>query len=470
MGGNVNRRWFAIEPLPRDESADSDNNDNLNQFDIKLKEELVLCYYKTASSKDKSGWIFLSDVTSVTDKVEDNGNAPISWIHVCHPSRTFKLRGESPIDHSLWLTTLKQVCNLQTEENVPVDNEDKRDNLNCVLSSRNLFQPAAATYEKENHFSFESKNSIDNMTNVDHEAEIDFMRRMANSQLSNDNKPRKKIYHHNSKVTEEEDIATKESSILSPSYNEMVTNGIEQHTVLSSYRNGSWIGSDTFPDTDKTDILSKEDCPPSAYWSSNGDFERKGHRSSNSEKDLPSVDAIFDRNIDHRFHRNLKANVADETICKRLGRAILSPKHTVSDESKSANESFDFKSHNDSHQHDEHMGLGNCTVTMVERFSDDVDSYNNDSFATSNSSPHVEDKMSESCNSNDGIEQDYGDRIFQASNYFPSPGKIYVANDWEPEESPPDSNPNNNHKDRVSFETDCSYIADSNFADDDWDA
>ena len=99
FGGNTNRRWFEIER--------SSQND-----------ELLLAYYHQPPSPDeegvprmsKGGWIFLSDVQSVSE------DAIGHWIEIRHPTRTFRVKTDSRADHNSWFQALAELCNPDTKE------------------------------------------------------------------------------------------------------------------------------------------------------------------------------------------------------------------------------------------------------------------------------------------------------------------------------------------------------------------
>ena len=66
--------------------------------------DLALCYYKSSTSRERSGWIFLSDVISVgTDPVD-------RWVEVRHPSRTYRLRASDKAVQRRWLDALRALC------------------------------------------------------------------------------------------------------------------------------------------------------------------------------------------------------------------------------------------------------------------------------------------------------------------------------------------------------------------------
>ncbi len=243
--------------------------------------ELALCYYKTPSSKEKSGWIFLSDVTSVTeengegDEGSSSGMSNVAstglgngykWIHVCHPSRTYKLRCEDWNEQNLWMKTLRQICHTHLDrKKLPVELEKNQDghesssDLECTKGEKVLvssvsikkatktkLQPASPTYEKErshsnNEFDILSSAKRSSNGEKNHKAEIEFIRDITagvndGSKLKLkdvDDLPildHKYHCHHDKLVQEREDNLLFDSG--TPTYHEIITkSGIEQHSL-----------------------------------------------------------------------------------------------------------------------------------------------------------------------------------------------------------------------------------------------
>ena len=78
--------------------------------EIEKKVEWALCYYKTDTSKEKNGWLFLADVKSVyQDKIEQ-------WITVVHPSKTYKLRAPSHVEHKKWFDIISKYSKPKTND------------------------------------------------------------------------------------------------------------------------------------------------------------------------------------------------------------------------------------------------------------------------------------------------------------------------------------------------------------------
>ena len=101
MAGLENKRWFEIEEVSQDEPYSIDADSGLNEQPL----EYILSYYNSPKSKEKSGWIFLSDVTNVTE------DAACHYIILAHPSRTFRLRAIDRNEHEKWFDTFCQLCN-----------------------------------------------------------------------------------------------------------------------------------------------------------------------------------------------------------------------------------------------------------------------------------------------------------------------------------------------------------------------
>ena len=104
MGGDSNLRWFTIEAVHCDKSKSRSNHHENRAIDQEEKEELALCYYKTSTSRDRNGWFFLADVTSLNQ--DETGK----WITIVHPTRTYKLKAPNHKEHLKWFTTLFEYC------------------------------------------------------------------------------------------------------------------------------------------------------------------------------------------------------------------------------------------------------------------------------------------------------------------------------------------------------------------------
>ncbi|KAL7439341.1 hypothetical protein ACHAXH_006689, partial [Discostella pseudostelligera] len=92
-GYSCNRRWFTIERAPK--SGDDGSSD-----------ELLLCYYKLSSAElgQCCGWLFLNDITSLTQDL------PNRWITIEHPTRVIRIQSPTPAQHRVWFYTLSKCC------------------------------------------------------------------------------------------------------------------------------------------------------------------------------------------------------------------------------------------------------------------------------------------------------------------------------------------------------------------------
>lgn len=100
-GSGSNRRWFTIEHIPSNDgsSASNDNDDGEHKI------ELALCYYKRNNDdKERSGWLFLSDVLSLAQDL------PGRWIILEHPTRILRIQSPTPAQHRVWYSTLTKSC------------------------------------------------------------------------------------------------------------------------------------------------------------------------------------------------------------------------------------------------------------------------------------------------------------------------------------------------------------------------
>lgn len=84
MFNSDNRRWFKIQRLEGTE------------------DELALCYFASNKSSDVKGWIFLNDISEIS---EDK-----SCITVVSPARTMTVEAQTIGEHRLWLKALVQLC------------------------------------------------------------------------------------------------------------------------------------------------------------------------------------------------------------------------------------------------------------------------------------------------------------------------------------------------------------------------
>mmetsp|Transcript_29020 Transcript_29020/g.53936 ORF Transcript_29020/g.53936 Transcript_29020/m.53936 type:complete len:549 (+) Transcript_29020:155-1801(+) len=84
MFNNDVRRWFKIQRLEGTE------------------DELALCYFSSNKSKDVKGWIFLSDITELSEEK--------SSLTVVSPARTLTVGTQTIGEHRLWITALVKLC------------------------------------------------------------------------------------------------------------------------------------------------------------------------------------------------------------------------------------------------------------------------------------------------------------------------------------------------------------------------
>lgn len=471
----VNRRWFTIENIPMNDFKDdyfewrSDNDTNNSQY----KDEFALCYYKTPASTEKSGWIFLSDVINLSEIVVGNS----CWIHINHPIRLFKLKVVNQDHHSLWLTTLQRLCGLDSfyDKSRALKDDDEK-NINVFGREMKSLEPAAVTYESENVYNHDSS-SPTLIAEKNHKAQMDFIRELNepkdNGLGDSKNAPTSEnIFHHNSDIVEEEkEVHTNEMSLASPLCHEIVTTtGIEQHTVLSPFKS----------------CLSHNETHFCSSQMSLIDEVQDEHEIPRGLYSLNHPVGSYAQEIDHRLQQNDKAYIGDETICKRLGRAILEPtpvSYLV--ETKDG----------------DNVVVDGATNTMVEKLSIDEAESSKECDLTSDINYIDEHKNSwfeetQRCNNAekgtdlqlhlfqcrdediDGRDEDLDDNDWLDLNEnldeerrnidSSSPDKEKISSQWDDEESL-QSDPGRRRKEQFSFETDCSYLPDDNFVEEDWD-
>lgn len=92
--GTTNSRWFTVEKAACIAGGSSKGSDG----------ELAMCYYKSQTSSEPCGWIFLSDIEAVKQD-------PIScWLTICHPSRTYRIQAPERHQHQRWFSALSILC------------------------------------------------------------------------------------------------------------------------------------------------------------------------------------------------------------------------------------------------------------------------------------------------------------------------------------------------------------------------
>mmetsp|Transcript_20975 Transcript_20975/g.43876 ORF Transcript_20975/g.43876 Transcript_20975/m.43876 type:complete len:559 (+) Transcript_20975:79-1755(+) len=114
-----NRRWFAIERIPiNGVNAESKSTGNATTH------ELALCYYRKSSvpNNERSGWIFLSDVISISQDVADR------WITIEHPTRTLRIQSPAAAQHRVWFSTLSKCCRNAWKESTHSDTPPAEEN------------------------------------------------------------------------------------------------------------------------------------------------------------------------------------------------------------------------------------------------------------------------------------------------------------------------------------------------------
>ncbi len=457
MSGDTNRRWCAIEsPIYNDttatiqrrtstnnsikdvlshhhqsssasnDSTDADSDDQNSSNGVTKKPvELTLSYYKSPSSRDRSGWIFLSDVTNVSEKIDGSNR---KWIQVSHPKRTFKFRGLDQREHDLWMKTLCQLCNLKVNKEESGSGSDDALGITSVTGSvcggngnESTFigckplEPAEATYKKENLSYHESNSSVlhGRATERNHEAEIDFLRELT-SEKQEDNvdpdpdpdpnpNPETYYYWQNEKVVVEEKVQVQEKEAgvpFQPSSfrGEIFTqSAIEQysHTLLSQSTSGSKpekipLKNDDINRHEDEDIcvVSNDHLLPANVKVNVNDVPlTTKYESEEAEKrfDQPtSLSSTGNSNTDHRMLQNINANCADGTIHMRLERAMLEQPCIIKEREDSVTNNCgdvaDSRPITDTSKSTDE----NVIATMVQEISiDDEDS--DSSFATSQS-------------------------------------------------------------------------------------
>ena len=507
------------------------------------KGELALCYYKSPSSREKSGWIFLSDVTDVvekygegrTEKDQDRDKSGISydsifgngfkWIHVCHPRRTYKLRSDDVNEYNLWTKTLRQICQIgelhhsQEERGAILDLEDAS-SATKAKTNKTVLQPASPTYEKE-HSSFTESNTTTTSIEKNHEAEIEFIREITSSKDTKAKKDvdnpfsHRKFHFHNEKLVEENgdnlDIDT-----YPLSYHEIITkSGIEQHTLLSKPGNGQLDFNNSPTNSNPKALMVDQHGVASIDGG-------EGTETHDTDTDMQQqVEGLENWKTDHRLDYSLNNSyVANETIHKRIERAILNPNihentSTSNPASESLNNTFDrYQSESMLKTDDKVMDSNTATITMVEElsFADDDNSERGD-FVTPKSHVYDElvgmnddnslkndDKMLReiqigsdmlrkdvlSLNHNDfnNVEGESKDNIqlnensisMMESDRFETLNKDFLMNDWDENEHESYSGREYKSDDSPygqqpceSFDSDCSYRPDENFVEEEWD-
>lgn len=145
IGGNTNRRYFKIEAIEGASSKGSNNKDGYGVDGEQQRGELALCYYSSPIAKGPSGWLFLADVESIA--VDNIGR----WITLEHPSRCYRLKAPHHELHSLWYTTLSKLCHGTREgaKDIRAENSLRDAMENCAVDRgpKNITNPGVAKQE-----------------------------------------------------------------------------------------------------------------------------------------------------------------------------------------------------------------------------------------------------------------------------------------------------------------------------------
>lgn len=436
------KRWFVIE-----KTVDSDG-------------ELVstLSYYKSPRAKydDRCGWIFLSDVICLEEVKEKSGSntarnitnrrksiaGDYNWdewiIAVKHPARVFRLRAQDRYQHRLWFHTLNEACqHLQSET------QHKKDDVD-VDRAMDKLKPAGAFHKDaiDPRKSFKSDKR-------DISVELEFMRSL-NRSSAEESKHQKSPYDVVS-PTSQSSLHARNESIVNIEKDGDFDGGklvYDEELIRLGYIRDPLQGSKSCIDDD----ASIESCNQTIDVIQTN--VSKTHKQESHTK------------LDHRLEGNKGFHCGDETIQKRLQRAIQSDGVQV----------FNLGRESDCNTYDGMVSMKEGSllshyddevVTMVKEFSME-DISDDESFSKSS--------VEQSIISNDEdsiIEQSktHTQRSFKSSSMV-EPSKLdYKADNTSKILSPTDANssvPQNNR--RYSFESDCSFLPDHDFATSNWDS
>ena len=100
LAGGANKRWFNVRELQ-------------SSWGPELPAELALCYYKSQREKEPDGWIYLKDVTKISDDEK--------VFTLASPARTMTLEAQTRAEHRLWLQGLVHLCTLADLSDVQSD-------------------------------------------------------------------------------------------------------------------------------------------------------------------------------------------------------------------------------------------------------------------------------------------------------------------------------------------------------------
>eukprot|EP00611_Tribonema_gayanum_P028838 TRINITY_DN7535_c0_g1_i1.p1 TRINITY_DN7535_c0_g1~~TRINITY_DN7535_c0_g1_i1.p1 ORF type:complete len:765 (-),score=132.23 TRINITY_DN7535_c0_g1_i1:198-2492(-) len=90
IGGDSNKRWFQVVQLEPGEAAAGER-------------ELALCYSHSPDDKDFKGWVYLKDVSEISEIGSD-------FMIISSPARTLRLAAQTRAEHRLWITALCRLC------------------------------------------------------------------------------------------------------------------------------------------------------------------------------------------------------------------------------------------------------------------------------------------------------------------------------------------------------------------------
>ncbi|KAG5179510.1 hypothetical protein JKP88DRAFT_247330 [Tribonema minus] len=88
--GDSNKRWFQVVQLEPGEAAAGER-------------ELALCYSHSPDDKDFKGWVYLKDVSEISEIGSD-------FMIISSPARTLRLAAQTRAEHRLWITALCRLC------------------------------------------------------------------------------------------------------------------------------------------------------------------------------------------------------------------------------------------------------------------------------------------------------------------------------------------------------------------------
>ena len=449
-----NRRWFTIEHIGGGAVIASEFDCHKKGSSAKMQDDLALCYYKTPSSTEKSGWIFLADVKGIAEIIDQHMNNPNVWIHIIHPSRVFKLHAVDAHDHTLWIRTLRHICNVDTNGDII----EKATFSNPADESK-VLEAASATYVHDDFSYNETKRPL-GIIEKDHEAEMNFMK-----QITSANNGIGSLEHSRKDSIEcSYDIETEKCIPWSPTHSIHTLDDSPYERVISVTSEKT---DDGFIDNDSGNIKTSSQTEETKLCTKN------------------PIGASPNVIKDHRLLPIVNSSDMNGSIHKRIERAILETNQEVQDKQN----------------HIESRELGSEIpalvktnpeiVTMVENFTYDRQSsetsskesfITNDSdldmsmldqatdMETRKSSTSRQLKLGDILFKNDvlSLNHEMGDSHTKRSFVCEETADIdFVMSDWDDNLNLEESTLH--EKSETSFETGCSYRPDENFVDEDWD-